>query len=69
MTSNIGLEIKPTLVSEGRYLLPDKSTRFLLNKELLKTTMEKHNLSFLEPLKTVNVNNLRCMTALVLQKK
>ncbi len=69
MTSDIGIEDKIKTVSEGVYLLPDQSHRFLLTKSLLKEIMSIHNLSFLEPLKTVNVNDLRCMTTLVLQKQ
>ena len=69
MTSNIGIENKIELISEGVYLLPDSTHRFLLTKALLKKLMTKHKLTFLEPLKTVNVNDLRCMTTLVLQKQ
>lgn len=69
MTSNIGIEDKIKQVSEGVYLLPDTSHRFLLTKSLLEEIISTHNTSFLEPLKTVNVNDLRCMTTLVLQKQ
>ncbi|MBV1924391.1 MAG: class I SAM-dependent methyltransferase [Flavobacteriaceae bacterium] len=69
MTSNIGIEDKIKLISEGVYLLPDTSHRFLLNKQLLEQIMKTHNLTSLELLKTVNVNDLRCMTTLVLQKQ
>jgi len=68
MTSNIGIENNIDLVSEGVFKLPDGTTRFLITKNLLKKIMKKHSLSFLEPLKTVNVNNKRCMTTLVLKK-
>ena len=68
VASNIGLEKEVTKISEGVYLLPDKTKRFLLTKPLLETVMEEFKLSFLEPLKTVNVNDKRFMTTLVLQK-
>ena len=68
VASNIGLENNMTKISEGVYLLPDKTKRFLLTKPLLKSVMEEFNLSFLEPLKTVNVNDKRFMTTLILQK-
>lgn len=69
MTSDIGIENKVTLIADGVYYIPDGSTRFLLTKSLLNELMEQHCLSFLEPLKTVNVNDMRCMSTLMLQKK
>ncbi|MCK5401806.1 MAG: class I SAM-dependent methyltransferase [Flavobacteriaceae bacterium] len=68
MTSNIGIENNVVQLSEGVYKLPDKTTRFLLTKTLLDTLVKNHYLSFLEPLKTVNVNDIRCMSTLILQK-
>jgi len=69
MTSNIGIENNVDEISEGVYTIPDGSTRFLLTKKLLKQLLKKHNLSFIEPLKTVNVNDMRCMSTLVLRKE
>jgi len=68
MTSNIGIENKVQLITNGVYQIPDGSTRFLLTTQILKNLKKKHPFSFIEPLKTVNVNNLRCMTTLVLHK-
>lgn len=68
MTSDIGIENKVTLIEDGVYNIPDGSVRFLLTRALLDTTMQQFKLSFLEPLKTVNVNDLRCMVTLVLKK-
>ena len=68
MTSDIGIENKVKLISDGVYIIPDGSKRFLLTKTLLAECMQENNLSFLEPLKTVNVDDLRCMSTLVLQK-
>jgi tellurite methyltransferase len=68
MTSDIGIENKVRLIEDGVYDIPDGSVRFLLTRELLDTTLQKFKLSFLEPLKTVNVNDIRCMTTLVLKK-
>lgn len=68
VASNIGLENNMTKISEGVYILPDKTKRFLLTKPLLQTIMQELKLSFLEPLKTVNVNDKRFMTTLVMQK-
>ena len=68
MTSNIGIESLVVPIFNGIYKLPDKSERFLLTRALLDEVMETHNMSFFEPLKTVNVDHLRCMTTLVLRK-
>lgn len=51
------------------YLIPDSSTRYLLDRDYLKTLMKKHRLSFLDPFKTVNVNDIRTMAVVVLQKE
>lgn len=69
MTSDIGIEDKVELLFDGNYKIPDGSMRFLLTKSLLAECMQEFNLSFAEPLKTVNVDDMRCMSTLVLQKK
>ena len=68
MASNIGIE--ELVVSEGNgiFSIPDGTQRFLLTRELLNNFMAKFNLIFLEPVKTTNVHDVRCMTTLVLQK-
>mgnify|MGYP001598081226 FL=1 len=68
MTSDIGIEKKVKHIENGVYHIPDGSIRFLLTPALLKEAMHENNLSFIEPLKTVNVDNLRCMSTLVLRK-
>lgn len=68
MTSNIGIENKITPINDGVYLLGDESYRFLLTRKVLSNLMKKHSLSFLEPLKSTNVHDLRSMSTLVLQK-
>lgn len=68
MASNIGLENKVTELGNNQYQIPDGSIRFLLTRKLLEELMETHNLILLEPLKTVNVEDLRCMSNLLLQK-
>lgn len=69
MTSDIGIEDKVSLIRNGSYDLPDGSVRFLLTRNLLKQIMEEFSFEFLEPIKTVNVDDLRCMSTLLLQKK
>lgn len=44
---------------EGISNLPDGSQRYLVTAEKLNAFLQKHNLLFVEPLKTVNVNELR----------
>ena len=65
MASNIGIEnvIKP--LGAGRYQLPDGSERFLLTRSILHQLNEDYSLNYLEPFKTVNVNDLRCMSTLI----
>lgn len=68
MTSDIGIENRVQPVSEGVYQLPDGSNRFLLTRLLLQQVISRYAFAFLEDFKTVNVNDLRCMSTLVLQK-
>ncbi len=68
MTSNIGIEHLLGESNNGVYRLPDGSDRFLLTREMLNTVVAQHQLQFVEQLKTVNVNDVRCMSTLVLTK-
>lgn len=68
INSEIGIEKSITHIGNGVYRLPDETERFLLNRKLLKMIMSKHKLSFLEPLKTTNVADLRAMSTIVLTK-
>ncbi len=68
LASSIGIENLIIPTENGRYELPDGSERFLVNEDLLIKTTEKLGGTFLEPLKTTNVQNLRCMTTWILYK-
>ena len=68
MTSDIGIEEKVVLLENGNYQIPDGSMRFLLTRNLLKDLMKTFPISFLEPLKTVNVDDMRCMSTLIFRK-
>ena len=68
ITSDIGIEDKIMHIDDGVYLVPDGSIRFLLTRSLLTTCMQQYQLNFVEPLKTTNVADERCMSTLVLQK-
>jgi tellurite methyltransferase len=68
LASDIGIEhlIQPT--GNGRYLLPDGSERFLVNEQTLLRYAQNLQGQLHEPVKTTNVQNLRCMTTWCLQK-
>ena len=68
LASSIGIENQIESTGSGRYLLPDDSERFLVNEEILNILTEEFGGIWLEPLKTTNVQNLRCMTTWVLLK-
>lgn len=68
LASDIGIETLVTNQGNGRYHLPDGSERFLVNQQMLIQYTEKLNGRLHEPIKTTNVQNLRCMTTWCLQK-
>jgi len=63
--SNIGIEDKVESKGSGSYLLGDGSTRFLLTRSVLEHVSNQFQFKFLEPFKTVNVNDRRSMSTLV----
>lgn len=50
------------------YYIPDGTTRYLLDVEYLKDLMIENQMNFIEPFKTVNVEDKRTMAVVVLQK-
>ena len=67
LASDIGIETLVEPLGNERYLLPDGSERFLVNEQtLLKYTGELGVIY--EPIKTTNVQNIRCMTTWCVQK-
>jgi tellurite methyltransferase len=68
LASDIGLETLVLPVGNGRYLLPDGSERFLVNERMLLHYTRLLNGRLYEPVKTTNVQNIRCMTTWCLQK-
>jgi ubiquinone/menaquinone biosynthesis C-methylase UbiE len=68
MASDIGIEDKVELITDGVYQIPDGSVRFLLTRLLLADCLRQYNISFAEPIKTTNVDDVRCMSTLVLLK-
>jgi len=67
LASSIGIEELVKSVGSGRYLLPDGTERFLADEKLLTSAAGRLGAEWLEPLKTTNVQNLRCMTTWVLR--
>ena len=68
LASSIGIEDRIEAIGDGRYRLPDGSARFLVDEKILNHSTERMGGLWLEPLKTTNVQNLRCMTTWVLRK-
>ncbi|MFD0679773.1 MULTISPECIES: class I SAM-dependent methyltransferase [unclassified Paenibacillus] len=68
LASTIGIEDKVEPLGNQRFKLPDGSERFLVDEERLMRMTDKLQGIFLEPLKTVNVSNQRCMTTWCLKK-
>ena len=67
MASDIGIEEKVQPLGNGVFALPDGRTRFLLTRSLLQQVLQQWEVTLLEPFKTVNVADMRCMSTLVLQ--
>jgi tellurite methyltransferase len=67
LASDIGIEhlVKP--LGNNRYLLPDGSERFLVNEQVLLQYTNKFGVLY-EPIKTTNVQNMRCMTTWCVQR-
>lgn len=68
LASSIGIEKLVRPIGEGHFFLPDGTERFLVNEEMLAAATQRLGARRLEPLKTTNVENLRCMTTWVLGK-
>lgn len=69
MAADMGIENRIVPLGNGKYALPDGSDRFLLTKPLLEELFQLYPLTLIEPVKTTNVQDLRCMTTLVMQKQ
>jgi tellurite methyltransferase len=67
LASSIGIE---PLVSEtvGRVRLPDGSDRFIVDERYLLDTAARLGGLLVDPIKTTNVQNQRCMTTWVMRK-
>jgi SAM-dependent methyltransferase len=69
LASSIGIEKQIHLIEGRRYHLPDGSDRFLVDERMLMEVSAALGGEFIEPLKTVVVQNMRSMTTWCLRKK
>jgi tellurite methyltransferase len=67
--SDIGIENRILPLGGGRFSLPDGTDRFLLTKLLIEQLLNTFPMILAEPVKTTNVQDLRCMTTLVMVKQ
>jgi len=68
LASSIGMEDKIKQIEGRRYHLPDGSDRFLVDLQMMLATTKTLGGEWLEPLKTVVVQNMRSMSNWVLRK-
>jgi SAM-dependent methyltransferase len=68
LASDIGIEEKVKLIEGRRYHLPDGSDRFLVDEQMLLKATAALAGEWLEPLKTVIVQNMRAMSTWCLRK-
>lgn len=68
LAATIGIEDKVRPLERGRYLLPDGTERFLADEGLLDKTAARLGGTYLDPLKTTLVRNMRSMATWVLRK-
>lgn len=69
LASSIGIEDQIRQMEGRRYRLPDGSVRFLVDEPLLITTTKNLGGEWLEPLKTVVVQNARAMSNWIVTKR
>ena len=68
LASSIGIEPLST-ATVGRVRLPDGSDRFVVNERYLLDTAARLGGTLIDPIKTTNVQNQRCMTTWVMRKR
>ncbi len=68
LASSIGIEDRIRQINERWYRLPDGTQRFVVDEAMLQAATARLGGAWLEPLKTTNVQNLRCMTTWILRK-
>jgi SAM-dependent methyltransferase len=69
LASSTGLEARIRPLGGGRALLPDGSERFLVDEGTLLGWTDALGAELLDPVKTTNVQHLRCMATWCLRKR
>ena len=69
LASTIGIEDQVRVIEGRRHLLPDGSTRFLVDAPYLMRITARLGGDLLDPLKTTVVQGMRAMTTWVLRKR
>jgi len=69
LASTIGIEDQVRLLAGRRYHLPDGSDRFLVDAAMLQRVTATLGGSFIDPIKTTVVDNMRSMTTWVITKR
>ncbi len=67
LATSIGIE-RHLSSTVGRVRLPDGSERFVVDEQTLMTWTSTLGGTLVDPLKTTNVQNMRCMTTWVMEK-
>ncbi|MFZ1702559.1 MAG: class I SAM-dependent methyltransferase [Pyrinomonadaceae bacterium] len=68
LASSIGIKDLLIPTANGRFMMPDGTERFIVDEQILKDATANVDARFIEPIKTTNVENIRCMTTWVLAK-
>lgn len=69
LASAVGIESLVKETENGQYLLPDGTMRYLVDQPQLLGYTINLNAELYEPIKTTNVQNLRCMTTWCIRKQ
>jgi tellurite methyltransferase len=69
MTTSVGMSENLQVLGDGRFHLPDGSDRYLLSRPFLDELLKRHQLTLLEPFKTVLVEDVRSMAVMVLGRE
>jgi tellurite methyltransferase len=69
LASSTGLEARIRPLGDGRARLPDGSERFLVDEPTLLAWTEALGAELMDPVKTTNVQHLRCMATWCLRKR
>jgi tellurite methyltransferase len=68
LASSIGIENEVTPLAGNRFILPDRSERYLVSESVLLGLTQQLGGQLLDPLKTTVVQNQRSMTTWVVRK-